>query len=39
MLFHGNINSVYSRGTNMLIKEGAIPLTSLSDFNLKEVGI
>lgn len=32
MLFHGNISSKYSEGTNELIKQGAIPVTCLEDF-------
>lgn len=27
----GNINSIYSKGTNKLIKEGAVPLTDIDD--------
>ncbi len=32
MLFHGNIESPNSYGTNELIKQGAIPVTSIDDF-------
>lgn len=32
MLFHGNIFSNYSEGTNELIKQGAIPVTTIEDF-------
>ncbi len=32
MLFHGNIESPKSYGTNELIKQGAIPVTSIDDF-------
>ena len=33
MLYHGNILSKQSEGTNELIKQGAIPVTSIDDFN------
>ena len=31
MLYHGNINSVYSEGANALIKEGAKLYTGIED--------
>lgn len=31
-LYHGNIFNENSQGTNELIKEGAIPVTSIDDF-------
>jgi len=31
MLFRGNILSMYSKGTNDLIKEGAKPFTEIKD--------
>lgn len=31
MQFLGNINSMYSQGTNELIKQGAIPITKIED--------
>ena len=34
MQFHGNISSSQSYGTNELIKQGAIPVTSIEDFIL-----
>ncbi len=36
MQFHGNIFSYNSCGTNELIKQGAIPVTSIEDFVMKE---
>lgn len=35
----GNINSIYSQGTNKLIKDGAIPLTEIDDIldGIKEI--
>lgn len=32
LLYHGNIFNENSQGTNELIKEGAIPVTSIDDF-------
>lgn len=32
LLYHGDIFSENSQGTNELIKEGAIPVTSIDDF-------
>lgn len=36
MQFHGNIFSGQSCGTNELIKQGAIPVTNIEDFFIKD---